>query len=269
MVERSGAGKPAEITFTCDFHELVGGDLRPGGSVLLRYDPLRIVPAGESYRFGDPDRPVTAHVRFRAHAEPIETALHSPAGVVPCPDVDLMGQGSMLSARIDVPDDAERLTVWFSFVTASGETRYDSDYGANYRFGFPGREIDLVLATVSRRPDKPSDLLQLTVGTTDAVEDVSVPFFLVPDQACAKHEVILQRLEQRTDTNAGSWLPSLWRAAADVPHGAIVRFKVCYRIGGRRVTDDNTGTWYLAPEPEPDRVPPPPPALLEAAAAWR
>ncbi len=46
MIERLGAGKPAEITFTCDFHELVGGDLRPGASVLLRYDPLRIVPPG-------------------------------------------------------------------------------------------------------------------------------------------------------------------------------------------------------------------------------
>jgi Family of unknown function (DUF6209) len=268
MVERSGAGKPAEITFTCDFHELMGGDLRPGGSVLLRYDPLRIVPAEEPYRFGDPDRPVTAHVRFRASAEPMEVTLHSSSGLVPCPDVDPTGQGSMLTARIDVPDDAEQLTVWFSYAGASGETHYDSDFGANYRFGFPGREIDVVEATVIRLPDQPADRFEVTIRAATTVEGVAIPYFLVADPACAKHELLLSRVDQRTEANGGSRLPSLWSATAEVPHGAIIRFKVCYWIGGRRLTDDNTGIWYLAPEPEPGRIPPPPPALLEAATAW-
>lgn len=269
MVERSGAGKPAEITFTCDFHELVGGDLRPGGSVLLRYDPLRIVPAEEPYRFGDPDRPVTAHLRFRQDGVPTDVPLRSPAGLVPYPDVDPTGQGSMLSARIDIPADAERLTVWFSYTGASGETHYDSDFGVNYRFGFPGREIEVVRATVIRLPDQPADRFELTVRAAATVEGMAVPFFLVADPACAKHELLLHRIVQPTETNGGSGLPYLWSAATDVPHAAIVRFKICYWIGGRRLTDDNTGNWYLAPEPEPDRTPPPPPALLEAAAAWR
>jgi hypothetical protein len=267
MVERSGAGKPAEITFTCDFHELVGGDLRPGGSVLLRYDPLRILPAEEPYRFGDPERPVTAHIQLHAGSAPLEVPLHSPAGVIPCPDVDLTGQGSMLSARIDIPVDAERLTVWFSYAGTSGETHYDSDYGANYRFGFPAREIDVVRATVTRRPDQPADAFEVTVGTTGEVEGVAVPFFLAGDPACAKHEVLLNRNDQPTEAIGGSGLPSLWSAASDVPHGAILRFKVSYWIDGRRLTDDNAGVWYLAPEPE--LIPPPPAALLEAATAWR
>jgi hypothetical protein len=265
MVERSGAGKPAEITFTCDFHELVGGDLRPGGSVLLRYDPLRIIPAEEQYRFGDPDRPVTAHVQFRAGGTPINVPLHSPAGMIPCPDVDPTGQGSMLSARIDVPEDAERLIIWFSYAAAAGETRYDSDHGANYRFGFPSRDIEVVRATVTRRPDETLDLFELTVSTTDAVEDVAAPFFLVADPARAKHEARLQR----TNEDEASGLGASWSATLDVPQGSIVRFKVCYWIGGRRLTDGNAGAWYLAPEPEPDRIPLPPPALLEAATAWR
>jgi hypothetical protein len=73
---------------------------------------------------------------------------------------------------------------------------------------------------------------------------------------------------KRTDENGASGLGASWKTATEVPHGAIVRFKVCYMIGGRRITDDNTGAWYLAPEAEPDRIPPPPPALLEAAATW-
>ena len=96
MRQKLRAGTPAEITFTCDFHELLAGDLRPGGPLLLRYDPQRIVPRGEPYRFGDAERPVTAHLRFRANDAGIDVALRSPSGIVACPDVDVTGQGSML-----------------------------------------------------------------------------------------------------------------------------------------------------------------------------
>ena len=98
MRQRLHAGKPAEITFTYDFHELVAGDLRPGGPLLLRYDPIRIVPAEEPYRFGDPERPVMAHVRFGEGEAPIDVPLRSPGGIAPCPDVDLTGQGSAVGS---------------------------------------------------------------------------------------------------------------------------------------------------------------------------
>ena len=265
MVERARAGRPADITFTIDFHEIVGGDLHPGSLVLLRYDPLRIVPPEEPYAFGDPERPVIAHVRFRAGSAPISVSLHSPAGRVACPDLDSTGQGSMLSARIDVPADAERLTMWFSYSGASGESRYDSDFGANYQFGFPCREVEVMRAAVMRRPDEACDHFELAVLAADWVEDVAAPFFLVADPGCAKHELTLHRTEEIGQNGGGS----LWSGGRDLPHGAIVRFKVRYRIAGRPLTDDNTGAWYLSPKPEPDRIPPPPPALLEAAAAWR
>jgi hypothetical protein len=265
MRQRLHAGKPAEITFTYDFHELVSGDPRPGGPLLLRYDPNRIVPAEEPYRFGDPERPVMAHVQFREGEAPTDVRLRSPGGIVSCPDVDLTGQGSMLSGQVMLPEDAEHLMVWFSYTTASCAIRYDSDYGANYRFGFPCREIEVVRATVTRQPDQPGDRFDLAVSTTQAVEDATIQFSLVGDAACAKHEVWLQRVSEFAAEER--W--ALWAAAIDLPHGATARFKVCYWIGGRRLVDDNTGAFYLAPEPEPDSIAPPPPALLEAAAAWR
>jgi Family of unknown function (DUF6209) len=264
MRRRLHAGKPAEITFTYDFHQLVGGELRPGGPVLLRYDPIRIVPAEEPYRFGDPERPIMAHLRFREGEAPIDVPLRSPGGIISCPHVNVTGQGSMLSAQVMLPEDAGRLTVWFSCMTASGAIRYDSDYGANYTFGFPCREITVVRATVTRQPDEAGDRFDLTVSTTRAVEEATVQFFVIGDAACIKHELPLQRVGEVAAQKRGI----LWAAAIDVPHGAVTRFKVCYCIGGRRLVDDNTGAFYLAPEPEPDSIPPAPQALLEAAAAW-
>jgi hypothetical protein len=264
MRRRLHAGKPAEITFTYDFHELVGGDLRPGGPLLLRYDPIRIVPAEEPYRFGDPERPILAHVRFREGEAPIDVPLRSPGGIVSCPHVTVTGQGSMLSAQVMLPEDAGRLTVWFSYTTASGVIRYDSDYGANYVFGFPCREIAVVRATVTRQPKEPSDRFDVTVSAIPGVEDATVQFSLIGDAACIKHELPLQRVGELAGQERGI----LWAAAIDLPHGATTRFNLCYWIGGRRLVDDNTGAFYLAPEPEPDSIPPPPAALLEAAAAW-
>lgn len=264
MRRRLHTGKPAEITFTYDFHELVGGELRPGGPLLLRYDPFRIVPAEEPYRFGDPERPIMAHLRFREGGAPIDVPLRSPGGIVLCRHVNVTGQGSMLSAQVVLPEDAGRLTVWFSHMTASGVIRYDSDYGVNYVFGFPCREIAVVRATVTRQPDEAGDRFDVTVSAIPAVEGVTVQFSVIGDAACTKDELALQRVGEVGAEERGI----LWAAAIDLPHGATTRFKVCYWIGGRRLVDDNTGAFYLAPEPESDSIPPPPAALLKAAAAW-
>ena len=152
MIERIHAGKPAQITFTHDFHELVTGDLRPGRPVHIRYDPSRIVPEGEAYLFGDPARPIVAHARFRDGDQAIAQPLESKAGVVVHPDTDVTGQGSMLSTSFSVPEEAERVTLWFSYPSAAGDTRYDSDYGANYCFGFPCRQVAVLAATVTSDP---------------------------------------------------------------------------------------------------------------------
>lgn len=261
MAQRLFLGKPAEITFTGDFHEIAAGDPRPGRPLLLRYDPHRIVPPEETYRFGDPDRPVTAHVLVRTDAPPLDVALHSPAGLIACPDADPTGQGSMLSAKLTLPADADLLVVWFSYANSAGAEVYDSDDGANYRFGFPGAEVESIAANVEHLPDAPGDRFQVSTDTAAKVEAVAVKHVLVADRTCTRHEFRLQRTEY-----AGA---ARWSGSADVPHGAIVRFKVCYWIDERRLIDDNGGAWYLAPQPEPDRTPPPPPHLLHAAANWR
>jgi hypothetical protein len=164
-----------------------------------------------------------------------------------------------------LPEDAERLLIWFSYTTTAGAICYDSDYGANYRFGFPCREIDVTRATVIRRGDAPADQFDLAVTASADVQDVAVQFSFVADPDCVEHDLRLQRAGEDPARQGAA----LWTAAVDVPHGAIVRFRLCYWIGGRRLTDDNTGAYYLAPQSQADAVPPPPPALIKAAADWR
>src|SRR5687767_7893957 len=102
-MERRFAYSPAQISFTSDFHELLQGDLRPGKSLTLRYDPDRLSPAAE-YTFGDPRWPIVAHLRYTDRGA--VTDLFLEGLVTPVPDRDPMGQGSMLTASTVVPTDA-------------------------------------------------------------------------------------------------------------------------------------------------------------------
>ncbi len=263
MSERVHAGKPAQITFTRDFHELVSGDLRPGAGVDIRYDPKRIVPDGEPYLFGDPGRPIVAHARFRDGDQPIARPLESQAGIVVHPDIDVTGQGSMLSTSFSVPENAERVTLWFSYPSAAGDTRYDSDYGANYCFGFPCRQIAVLGATVTGDPQASSGDFALSVAADAAVEEVAVRFYIVADPACAKNHATLRRSQESDPLGR-----AVWSVNVPVPRQAVVHFKLFYRVGLHQFEDDNGGHYYLAPQPEPDRPPPPPAELARAALAW-
>lgn len=264
MIERSNAGQPALITFTSDFHELVIGDLRPGHPVTLRYDPKRIIPADENYRFGDPKRPIIAHVQFGKDKPESRQILVSQIGIVENPSYDPTGHRFALTAQIDVPADAEELIAWFSYLAQSGEMHYDSDEDVNYRFSFVSCELAVLNATVVSDPQTPYSGFAVTVAADDKIEAVSVRYRVVADPAFGKDEKPLHKTGRRDKEGRGIWEV----AGLTVPYRATVRFKLFYWIGGQRYKDDNSGHYYLAPQPEPIKVPPPPPELAKAAKEW-
>jgi hypothetical protein len=264
MIERSFAGKPPRITFTLDFHELVRGDLAPGRTVVLRYDPKRIVPSSEPYLFGDPDRPIIAHVQFRPDQPPLDRTLLYSCGSLKNPDVDVTGGGDMLTAEFAIPPDAQNLTAWFSYISPVSGVHYDSDDGRNFHFGFPSCQIKVLSATVATDPATSDSRFALRVAAIKEVYRVLVRLRLIKHPDFGKAELDLSKTSDSTDEGWPIWELT----GVNVRHGAVVQFKLYYWIGDISYKDDNSGLYYMAPQPEPEHVPAPPPALAQAAETW-
>lgn len=258
-MERSLSAQPATLSFTSDFHELLRGCLLPGRDVRLRYDPLRIIPPEDSYVFGDPARPVTAHLRFGAPGN-LSVTLESAVGMLPDRQPDITGEGPMLTATVDVPPDASELEVWFSFEGADG-TVHDSDGGVNFHFGFPRAQISVIKADVIRGTAADHFTLEVcAVGDIHRLEARIHP---------AKHGAFPSfnaDLEPAGDIGEGLRLWILKDVSVIV--GQILRFKLYYWIGDIRYKEDNDGLYYLAPAPPQMKVPAPPEALAAASKQW-
>jgi hypothetical protein len=261
MLKRAFTGLPPRITFTRDFHELVGGDLRPGTHLVLRYDPARIVPAGEGYVFGDPMHRIVAHIICRPGTEIISVLLHSPVGMLADIDADPTGDGSMLIGSAHIPESATALEMWFTHDGPYGSTNYDSDLGRNFHFGFASRQIRLLQAAVGPGAAG-SDAFTASVAVVPQVHRVVAHLRVVGDTTATDHD-----LRSTGERDADGW--AIWQLdAVAIPKGAAVRLKLYYWLDGIRYKDDNAGLYYLVHQGEPEHVPPPPAALAEAAKAW-
>jgi hypothetical protein len=274
MHYRSWIGRPPRITFTNDFHELVRGDLVPGRRVVLRYDPLRIVPPDDGYVFGDPNRPVIAHAASRRSGEEdATTVLVSPAGVLEDPDVDETGTGSMLRGELTVPSDAEELSLWFTYESPTAGTCVDNDDGTKFRFGFASVQLEIrsadVMSKAAGQKGKQAGaaaatgVFVLEIAARPEVDRLTVRVAFVNHRELGKvdHDLMQDGPEE---PGLKIWtLPDV-----KVPSDAIIRYKLYYWIGGVRYKDDNSGEYYLAPPPPPEKVPPPPSGLAEAAQRW-
>jgi hypothetical protein len=251
-------GRPAQLSFTSDFHELLEGDLQPGSSLTLRYDPDRLSPP-PSYTFGDPRWPVVAFLRFFEHGP--MTSLSLVGSVTHLPDRDPTGQGSMLTGVAALPAHAQFVEVWFQGGT--NDIHWDSDYGSNFWFRFPYQDLSTIVATVSIADDQ-NARFQLSVSSIAAVHAMHVRFYDAANSVPVKQEEAL-----RSGLLVSSTAEHAWRFECAVTPTAHIRFKLYYWIGDKRFKDDNSGQYYIAERPEAqEKIPPPPPGLISAAREW-
>jgi hypothetical protein len=246
MLEHVKIHHPAHLVFTRDFHELLRGRLDRGTSCTISYDPARIVPPDEAYNFGDPNRPIVAHVQFAEPATVLDLPLESWVGIHTYTPPALMGEGPMLKGVFDVPANAEQVIIWFTFLASDGRTCFDSKHGRNYTFRFLHEDFKLLDAEVS---GSGGDLLHrfvLRVEADEEIEQIVVRYRVTnAPGADVERPVDLARTDQPAADGCAVW-------EADgvlVPANAVVAFDVRYLIAGHWTTSDNQGNYYLATHP--------------------
>lgn len=236
-----------QLVFTRDFHELTRGHLERGCPCTLSYDPARIVPPGDDYVFGDPSRPITAFVRFRADGPVTPIPLVSWAGTLEHAPTTVTGQGPMLKGEFRVPEDAEWIQVWFTFVDRSGQTQYDSEFGRNYTFRFLHEELQVERATVEGEPDRPLALFRCRVLAAAGIQELTVRYRIVNGPSPAEELwAALQWTGQTDPEGCVYWeLPP-----TPVPCGAVLAFDLHYLLDGNRLKNDAQGRYFIAGDPE-------------------
>jgi hypothetical protein len=244
FAERKAVAAPAHIYFTLDFREVVEGDLRPGARCHLRYDPTRM-PAPPDYAFGAPEEPIVAHVQFHDGGEVHDFPLHSKTGILRHLDIDITGHGSTLDASFPVPEDADKLIIWFSHQRAGREITYDSRYGANFEFRFVSSEIRLASATLTAAPSGATNLLSVHVAADLAINRVSIVYH-VAERGLAGPE----KREPLADKGTNEAGEQLWSAIFEVAFGRVVILDLAYEVDGHATLDDNNQHHYLIFPPQ-------------------
>ena len=246
MIRQANVSSNPFLNFTKDFHELVRGQLERGLRCTISYDPDRIVPEGDGYRFGDPQRPVTAYLRFKPLGPISEIPLQSSSGTMAFAGTTLQGIGPTLKGEFMVPADADWIEIWFRFVDQQGRNVYDSDYGKNFKFRFLAEDVDITHASVAHDAASPLDKLWCRVEASPSVSAIRVRYRVLNTHPPTDRKVV--PLEKSGEAASGR---IVWELRDEsVPHRAVVQFDVEYWVDGERFKENNQGSYFLATETE-------------------
>jgi hypothetical protein len=260
MFRRTFQGNAPHITFARNWQQIQFGNLVPGWTVQIAYDPGRLPEERSDYN-GDPTWTITAFYQFSPGGPVRGNQLETPTGQVVARIADDPAEATFMTTSIDIPDDAQELIMWFLNTGQSGRQFWDSNEGANYIFRFTSLDIQGENATVVSDPETPFGGFEVSVTALPEVADVVVNFEVInnpPDDPFAGNvPLVAGELEDGRRTWAVSGVA--------VPRGANIRFQFTYAVGGRTYVDDNDGTFFYAPKPLPTHNPRKYMAALEAA----
>lgn len=237
---RHNQGLRPQIIFTSDFHELVRGDLIPGTCV-LKYDPLRLIEVGDA---AQETHHIRAYVRFHPNGSEWQGVMTLPSGEPLAALADPSGQGYMLSVSFDIPKGCDELEIWFSCTHEDGQTHWDSANGKNYwlRFGLADILIEDAKIKSSRKKADPTDTFELSITTDPGVDSVELRWWMTNHPDTPRKSVSLVASGSNADRK--KW--TCPEAGISVAKGAVVAYDLVYYLHGRKHTDDNQGSWYIA-----------------------
>jgi hypothetical protein len=236
MFRRTFADNAPHITFTKTWEQLPFGNLVPGSTVVIAYDPNRL-PNERSN-----DWSITVFYRFSANGPLASQQLEVCTGEVVTRISDDPVEATMMTASIPIPEDAEELVLWFLNTGRSGADQWDSNLGANYVFRFTSIDIQGENATVA------GDEFEVDITALPVVENVIVDYKVI------NHPPISGSVPLTPGTIANGRRP--WSAhGIPVPTGANVWFTFRYTVDGRAFVDDNDCAGFYAPKPIPTNNP--------------
>jgi hypothetical protein len=242
MIKRALSGQLAELMFTKNYREFLRGDLAPNHQVRINFDAERLPQV-----FDVPGASLEAHVLFQKGAAPRVIPLESHTGILTRKSGVEPGAGSMVTALVQIPADAERFELWFTASSGGKVLGYDSDHGKNFSFPFVARDVRISDASVTPLSSSDRARFSVVVETSSGVSNLGLDYRVtnqVPVAPATTHVALL-----KGDTATDGW--QRWSTPMiDVPHGAIVAFSVTYTRDGKSFFDDNHHRGYLAPEPE-------------------
>jgi hypothetical protein len=233
---------PPSITFTKDHRQLVHGDLLPGREVTIVFDAERL-PRERSQDHGKKAWSIRCFYKFVEDGTVSFIDLWSETGKILSKISNEPGEGTMMLGRIDIPDNADHLTVWFLNTGKSGTEHWDSNFGRNYIFRFVVEDIDITDAGVEHDLKKPVSNFHVQLEASLEVDDVIVLYRIMNVPSGPKDHDIplpLSMTATRTPTRKRRW-----SGATAVPEGAVVRFTVAYNSYGNPHADTNSGKGYL------------------------
>ena len=105
MFRRTFADNAPHITFTGTWQQLPFGNLVPGNTVQIAYDPARL-PFERSNYNGAPTWSITAFYRFSPNGAISSKRLDTPTGQVVSRFSDDPVEATMMTTSIDIPGDA-------------------------------------------------------------------------------------------------------------------------------------------------------------------
>ena len=233
------------LVFTRDFHETISGWFLRGHPLTISYDPARIVPPGDDYRFGDRSRPIVAHVRFRRGGPVFDIALEAWVGtpdyIITTPD-----RAPKLQGQIAIPEDAEWVTVWVTYQRPDGHVLYDSSFGRNFRFRFYHEELEVLQSDVLHGPGSPLGKLVVRVATTPDVQRVVLRYRVLADPLPPDATRVDMRRTGAPDVHGRS----VWETAGvAVPADRAISYDFVYFADDRPFKDNNQGQFFLAVDP--------------------
>ncbi|HKO55819.1 MAG TPA: DUF6209 family protein [Thermoanaerobaculia bacterium] len=231
MFRRTFEENPPHITFSADWQQRPFGNLVPGATVAISYDPNRL-PADRDditafYRFA-PNGPIGSKQLDKPTGQPVRRYSNDPV------------EATMMTTSIVIPVHAEELIVWF---LNTGSQSWDSNYGHNYVFRFTSIDIQGEHATVV------GGAFEVELTALPVIDSVAVNFTVTNAPRPFSDSVPLSAGEIANGRRP-------WSAhGISVPRGANIRFSFAYTVDGRTFIDDNDGVGFFAPKPLPTHRP--------------